>query len=751
MIVELEVAINQLMYVLDPLSSATWKRALGLEFFRSLHDDPTLLREIYARYDEQQERRNVVGDHLALLVRLAAEKPAVIGLVQQLSQIEAHQDVPPGPIALESGGMVGAIPSSTSEMSSNKTGLSSQWSVIRTPCIDQTDKTEPPELPATYVYALILTCINSFSEGLAKFLLPFTIPSDLKPKRRRKTASNRHGQGDSRSDDDGPGSSTRAGVQASADAPQSEGKLPVNPLTLEDHDLYSQIRTSASMVDHCWPALLAASSTFMNASLDSEYLHALIRSFQKFTQVAGLLELATPRDAFLTTLAKYAVPTWLADPSKTPVSGIYEGSEGDTDDDHNDSGRDPSPAPSASAGQRKQGNFRLTSVVTRNLLCLRALLNLGIALGPVLGDSWIIVFETLHQVDVALVASQSQKIQRNSSRGSMDHNDIQAGLDDNGLNTERKAVETAVSRLFQSTSDLPNPAFHVILDCLASLTYGVSKLPEHDNGEPMANMSKMLSPRPVTARHHRYPSISRRNMNHALATKDSMLLLDRTAQLASCNSSRLSQAHAQPSDSGWSVLKSLFIDHLGSPTIAPEIRISAARMLNDLVSHLVSATSEASPEHRDRVISRGIEALATAVSSLWQADDTKGSGQCSFEIHHMALEALTSILEHCGEIIRLGWDTVFSIINSIFVIDDKPSANGSARSVERSPPTLRSPKLVRPSFTSLQLLCSDFLTSVPDRCFLTLLDTQHHFASQTQDLNVSLTVSSSLAHRFRMA
>ncbi|KAL9011586.1 MAG: hypothetical protein Q9173_003588 [Seirophora scorigena] len=741
MIAELEVAFNQLNSVLDPLASPKWKRALVLEYYCVIHEDPALVREIYAQYDQEQEKKNIISDHLDLLVRLASEKPAIIGLGQQLSQqprTEAYQDLPVESIALDSSGIAGAITSPKDDTSQNRTGLSSQWSRMRTRCIDQTDKTEPPDLPATYIYALVLTCITSFSEGLVSFLLPFTAPAVLRSKRKRRIASKKRSQG-SKSDDDEEGHGGEASVQPPDESSESDGQLLVNPLGLKNHDVYDQIITSAAMVDRCWPALLAASSTFLNASLDSEYLHALIRSFQKFTQIAGLLDLPTPRDAFLTTLAKHAVPNPLVNTFKSSTTVSPDDSESDTNDDDHDSEREPIPAPPASLEKQSKGSHKLTPVNVRNLLCLRALLNLGIALGPALGESWKIILETLHQVDVALITAEVQntKGRRHLSRDSIDQKITFADTDEDELGTEKKSVDTAVSRLFQSTNDLPDPPFLHIVACLSSQIYGASRLPKHDNQDQKVDRSKLPSPAVVTPNHHRFVSTSGVKMNTVLAAKEVMLLLDRLAQIAVCNSSRLSQKAS--SDSGWSVMTTIFTDHLSSPKATPEVRNRAISRLHDVINQVASTTHKASPEQRDSIIRRCTEALAMAASSLWHSNPTKVAEQCTLEVHSMALETLTTLLEQYGDIIRSGWDSVFLIINSIFVINEQPLVEVSKLLIGVSTSTIRSPKLIRPSFTSLELLCSDFLTSVPKTCFLTLLNTQYYFASQSQDLNVSLT------------
>ncbi|KAI4125187.1 MAG: hypothetical protein LQ338_004411 [Usnochroma carphineum] len=734
--VELELALNHLNSVLDPVASPVWKRALCLEFFRDIHEDPTLIRKMYGQYDDKKERKSIIGDHLSLLVRIAAEKPETIGLGQQLSQIEAQQSLAGEPIAIESGDIAGAITTSANETRFHGIGLSSQWSTVRWPCIDQVDRSQPPELPETYIHSLVLVCINSFSEGLAKFLLPLTDPSDSKPRRKRRTTSYKNGQGDSTLDDDMSGQDTRTSIQSSSETSQPEARRPINPLTLEDHEMYDQICTTASMVDRCWPAILATSSTFLNASLDSEYLHALIRAFQKFIQVAGLLDLSTPRDAFLTTLAKHAVPVPSVDSLKTLVLEARESSEGDTDNDHDDSERNRSPSP-GSPSQRSRNILASTSITARNLLCLRALLNLGIALGPVLGDSWTIVLETLHQVDLALMASQSQsmKSRRHVSHGASTHSSNHADFDDEELYTEKNAVDTAVSRLFQSTGDLPDQAFLHILECLCSLTFAASRLPKHDNKK--THLSKPLSPSARRPQHIRFPSASGLNMNKSMAAKDCMLLLDRVAHLARCNSSRLIQMRT--SATGWSALIMLFIDHLRSVSVVPEVRISAASKLNELINRMASAIKDASTEQQDNLASRCLDALATEVSSLWKSNDTRSAGQCSSEIHAMGLETLTSVLEQLGEIITSGWDSVFSVVNSIFETNGQPLAEGIKGPEGKSRPRLKSSRLIRPSFVSLQLLCSDFLMSIPSEHFSTLLDTQYYFASQDQEFNISLT------------
>ncbi|KAL8856044.1 MAG: hypothetical protein Q9198_010798, partial [Flavoplaca austrocitrina] len=246
MIAETQMAMSLLNHLLDASSLVTWKRVLCLELWRDIHDDPTLIRNVYTHFDQVKGNKSLLGDHLSSLVRLAAEKPAVIGLGQRSSGYEADHSIPAEQLAVEAGGLSGAISLPADEMNLNRQGLNAKWSSVRTSCIDQVDKTEPPVLPATYLYSLVLTIINRFSDGLARFLLPFTLQPDEKPKRKQKSVLKQQNQDILSSPDHHKDLTKESTTAQSSNASSSSGKkIPVNPLRLEDHEEFEQIRISA--------------------------------------------------------------------------------------------------------------------------------------------------------------------------------------------------------------------------------------------------------------------------------------------------------------------------------------------------------------------------------------------------------------------------------------------------------------------------------------------------------------------------
>lgn len=747
---ECEMMLSLLNHVLDPENSVLWKRALCLELFRGIYSDFGLVRSLYSHFDEEDEKRNIVRDHLAVLVRLASEKPAVIGLGQKSTSSSHSRDNSVEQATVQADSLIGSIGAAVTMTEPDAPGISTRWSTLRVPCIEQLDKSEAPVLPAAYIYSMALTCITSFSEGLAKFLLPFTLPIEAKEK--RKSRSNEDSdQGDGVNHEDRDGATTGRRHLSRSQSTRNRS-LPVNPMNLKGHVYYSQICTSSHMVEHCWPALLATYSTFLNATLDSDYYHVLIRSFQRFTQVAGLLELSTPRDAFLTTLGKHSVPSTSLN---TPITGNTRtfpsigGSETLLQSGSNiDKERDTSPSPNLAPGRLKQpADSGPVNISTRNLLCLRALLNLGIALGPLLQKAWLIILETLQRVDSILSHAETTRRQPSGhlkqSSGSVPAHDDNSDASEFML--EVAAAKTAAARMFESTSDLPDAAFVDVLKNLFSLSRNL----QIDPIEVLDVMNGDLLPPQVNSRkHYGLPSLPNVSGDGASVIRGNLFVLDKVGEIISCNTLRLQARETR--ESGWELITEVLTNSLSFKGSSTETRIKAASILNSLILAVAALQENRSPDERDEIRRRVLVALLNEITSLYQGDrsDSKMAQSCDVEIHRLALETLRLVLERCGDALGLGWDTVFSIITSVFakaVSGDHIALDGDNDDNYNT----KSPKLLQSSFGSLQLICSDFLSSVPHSCLLILLETLYAFSCQEQDLNVSLTVSvlgSSLLH-----
>ena len=732
---ECEMILGLLNHALDPDAASLWKRVLCMEVWRGIHAESTLVRSMYAHFDQQEGKRNIVRDHLAIMVRLAAEKPSIIGLGQQSSvpassQSESELDEQ---AALQVEGISGTIGVAMTLRSSTAPGISAQWSNMRVPCIDQLDKNEPPSIPSAYLYTLALTCINSFSEGLARFLLPFSIPPEIRAKRKPRQV---------REDDELQSSRTVNGDQSSSSSTKlrppgspstSASKLPTNPLTLDKHVLFSQIKTSADMIDSCWPALLAAYSTFLHAALDSEFYHALVRSFQKFTQVSGLLRLSTPRDAFLTTLGKNAVPpavvTAYAVASSIAASGERRDpkrSASGVQDGESKRNISTGTTPTKPRQSIEVGN---PSLNTRNLLCLRALLNLGIALGPVLQGAWSIVLETLQQAD--LVITQRRNMQSGQATTSGGSETEYLG----DIGNEISAANIAATRMFESCSELPDEAFLDVLTSLKGLLRDLHTDKIHTPSSPIA-LSRSTN-------HQRTTSTAGAITGISQDVRLNTFVVENMTKLVGYNSPRLLQN--APEKSGWNIVVDTLINVLSAQDFDPDLRLKAAGSLSDLVG--LTANSGIPEEHRDRVRHQGLIVLTQQVECLYRkgTHENKASRACELEIHWLSLEALRASLEQYGDSLASGWEHVLAVLRSPFRQRAYPkeiSRNNESRDRDLGLiASSTSPKLVRSSFGSLQLICSDFLNCIPPICLSVLLTTVHLFCAQQDDLNIALTVS----------
>jgi hypothetical protein len=745
-------AMDILTQLLDQ-DTALWKRSLCMEVFRGIFAEPGLFRRIFALYDAKEGQKPILRNLTATFVRVSTEKPSVIGLGHQstipvanpYASIAASTDQ----AMLEASG-VGGIISGPVGSDGYNTGISTQWSVMRVPCIDQLDKTEPPSIPESYLYSLTLACITSLSEGLAKFILPLTVPGEGRSRKRSAKPEVGRDSPAPRPDEAAETSSGRGTLERSASF--KKNPVPTNPLMLDDHPLHAEVKICAAFIEECWPAILATCSTFLYAALDSEYYHGLVRAFQKFTHVAGLLQLTTPRDAFLTTLGKAAVPpnvftaclnagtarvTTPTGPTETG-NGIFNNARGLLSVD---SLVGPT-TPSMEKPRQLSTDTGSSTLNTRNLLCLRALVNLGIALGPTLSSSWRIVLETLQQADFVLFSSGKFAGRTPTATKAADQQaDHEANQLLSNFSTEIRAVETAASRLFESTIDFPNSAFVEVVDAVCNLVEKRAETPSEPNSRPQSPLVTGPGLKTPTVPHRRQLSISTSTFTGL--NQGNQFALAKLGDLASINLERL--LSYPPHVSGWIPLVSELIMTLGSSANTAPVRLRAAETLVRIVMEASNVATSYDEQSRGKIQRRLLEAFRDALLFLQSGDRevTITSHTTDIDIHKVVLDGLRGVLENCGESLVQGWDIIFEIIDTIFV-DRGLLSEGEDIEHQRVTLMARSVKLIRPSFASLQLICSDFLPSIPHSCFLNLVDTLYKFCSQDDELNVALTVRVSL-------
>ncbi|KAJ6014627.1 hypothetical protein N7540_009218 [Penicillium herquei] len=746
---ECEMVLGLLTHLLEPDGTAPWKRVLCMELFRGLYSEPGVVRQIYSLYDGEEGRKNILRDHMASFVRLASEKPSLIGVSNQSTiplRADSSRSATEDQIALETGGVAGVIGTSVPPSELRVAGISSQWSVVRTPYIELLDKTEPSLPPETYIYSLVLNCISSFAEGLAKFILPLTVP-DSKQKRRSRLVN---------SPDQGPDSARSSqdlqfleATRAQSAVSGKRSSVPINPLDLQSHVQFSAIKTCAGIVENCWPAVLATCSTFLHASLDDEFYHNLVRAFQKLAHVAGLLRLSVPRDAFLTTLGKAAMPaTSGRSKAQTPAGPAAAGAQANEDSFKRRKSTDVSRINSLSmeSGSSTAVEGATTSLSTRNLLCLRALINLGIALGPTLNQpAWSILLETLQYAGLAIGMSSSAMVK--SANGVVETPGI-SGYDvpTANLGAEVIAVQTASSKLFESTSDYPIDSFLDILHALLNLSAYTAESEEQEQAQKVSDTPSS----PQSTRHSGRLHQNARRVSHTVGKsrmqdEELKFVLEKGNELARANLARLSSLD-EADGKAWQLLTSSLILISANITISPNLRLQASGVLNSLVFLTMKPKDSDDEETQDKIQTRNLGTLKDQVASLYESDlvTSKSLPITVVEIHEQSLESLQNILEQYAETFKNGWNLAFDLISGVFqAVKNVERGDQLSTTTERRSSGLPSgPRLVRAAYKSLHLVASDFLSLLPAPCLLSLVDSLSSFASQNQDFNISLTSTS---------
>jgi Guanine nucleotide exchange factor in Golgi transport N-terminal len=733
---ETETILQWFNHNLDPEATLLWKRILCMEVFREIFNDSNLVLRIHDKFDGREGRNSVIPNCLTAFVRLATEKPALIGLSQQSTvpighyfQRDAGPDasadpaVTPGPSGGAAGVPTSAVP-----------GISAQFSSVRTPCIEQLDKTEPPNAPETYIYSLVLASLNNLAESLAKFILPLTVHSGEKVKKRTKPGAL---EIDNKSADKTSDVSHQDPSDSEFQRSRSLKKrtVPVNPLTLSNHPSFAYIQSAADLIDKSWHAILASCSTLFYAALDSENYRSLVRSFQKFTQVAGLLSMTTPRDAFLTTLGKSAMPPNLLTAvipsagSQTPQTPSFLSNAKGLLSVDSIVNQATSFLPDRRRASIDSGEPTLN---VRNLLCLRALLNLAIALGPTLENSWSIIIETLQLADKALAGTGGRPPSRDprSSTLPLAQSSSTEGSYAQQMSSEIAAVQSAGSRLFESTADFPNEAFVHVLKALCSLV--------DDKNVPPGGSGPVPPPPPGHQR--RIASFSGLSIKTGLQEHDYLFTLSKVRELASLNLERFLEN--EPAESGWDTVMTEMIGIATKTSVSSTARLLAVDLIRHLVLDTISFPFEADEERESGVQKRALKVLTT-ISSILQDDGSKagahGLDETNIEVHEIVIETLRGLLEHSGESLTSGWPAVFEVISSVFRSSLSPARDSQGHEAS-SQASLLSVVLGRSAFNSIQLVCSDFLTPMLDSSLPALTELLFQFGSQEQDLNISLTV-----------
>jgi hypothetical protein len=295
-------------------------------------------------------------------------------------------------------------------------------------------------IPEGYIYLLGLQCLVSLAEGFVSHVMP-------------------------------PYASLISRNPNDAESMRLLPAIGFESLQADDPRV-SQLLVEKRMIEDGWPALLAALSFLIGTNLSDELFIDVLTALQALTHSSGVLGLHTPRDAFLTSLSKLAIParvvgkldSWV-EPPMTPrvgsTMGVVDGL-------------------AALAGGTSA--TQAPALSDRNIACLKVIISSAIFLGGSLGPSWFNVLETLQNADYVLTAKGmkfntgrhgSNTLRRSSSTllaASSSSSTTVADQTQLLSNVEPEQVLAAIRDLFETTKQMDDTSFNYFSVALCKLS-----------------------------------------------------------------------------------------------------------------------------------------------------------------------------------------------------------------------------------------------------------------------------------------
>ena len=610
--------------------------------------------------------------------------------------------------------------------------------------IDQLDKADSPPIPEAYIYLLGVQCLVSLCEGFASFTGPlYSAIVIQKP---------------------------RAAGEAVVRAPPAFD-LAALP---QDDPRTIQLGVVRDMVENGWPALLAALSFIVSTNLADDLFVDVLSSYQAMTNVSGMLALTTPRDAFFTSLSKFAIPSRV-------VSSLDSYAEPAT----------PRTATMLSENLGLTGPTQAPGLTERNMACLKVLLSSALFLAGSLGESWFGILEALQNADYVLNAKgiQSAGGRRNSTfalspGGPGSRSMSGSGPASPGPNAQQAgprhpllsdldadSVQNSIQRLFDASKNLEDSAFQDFVNALCKLSSEMVGM-QSDVGSAMlsadtGSSEELASPTslsPATAHRRRVSGIHlprtlvsicfsffSRPSTHGSFQRSGDFGINKLGGVALLNIHRL--IYHSP-EIAWNTTTSHLLSIIRLVTAPQSIRVQAARILDEILV-IVPRNLSSTGDLQAKVQRRVLDVLAQQVipdSFIGTIGNSTGA-----ELRRMGLETLHQILEASGHTLVVGWETIFEMLGSVCRPAPPPRSNSLELSLD-SPVFLRinPPKasplgytneksytvLVKIAFQSLTLVC-DSVSSLSPQHLRLCISTLGQFGRQA-DTNIALTAAESL-------
>ncbi|TPX48884.1 hypothetical protein SeMB42_g02824 [Synchytrium endobioticum] len=555
-------------------------------------------------------------------------------------------------------------PSSSPLSGNDDCTLSGSSCSMRIPCIEQLDKADPPSIPDLYPIYLATQCLLGAIEAQASFVLPV--------------------------------------IQLTA-GPEPDPKY------------QADILLAIEMANTSWGAILTSFSFLMNSAMDDDLFGQIVKGFTNFASVAGLLGLASQRDAMLISLCKCCVPVPILDVKDAPRS-----------------------TPAA------------TFLSDRNLACLRALLTVTQTLASVLDENgWFVILETI-QIAEGMV--QSGKFgKRAASEGGLLADTPTAPLLPPHIaaalrvrSISNAVSPTAIEKIPLSVAaNSESVEYHFL-----TLLQGTKKLLAVQSA---AGSSSATPSTPVTAR----------------PTEGSTFAIAKLHDVSLQGVHHLMNRNTDGLYVVWDPLTKSLIEVIHSTSTSTSTRALACGTLQEIITAAAERCDLSHGSNEVKILET-LKKLMIVIEDDPNDVDTEReralrSQTWFIEVQKAGLDTLNKLLQLSGQKLSKSWLIVFQVLASCMPpinrqkrqtrlfsdssnggLASTPTASVIAVETAEVAPSLtlsasKTVALVRLGFPSLQLICADFLGLLDSKSLVVCIEVVGLFASQQDDLNIALT------------
>ncbi|ODV62854.1 Mon2p ASCRUDRAFT_68663 [Ascoidea rubescens DSM 1968] len=758
LIVETEVIISLLNHILSlDSNSPFWKKILALEIFNGLFTDFNLIKNLFLEYDNKPDRKKVINDFFKTVYQI-------------LDSSNSKK-------LLDFGSIL--HPPSPSPSSDLSYFLSSKNSLPKVLYIDLLDKADAPHIPDNYIYYLILNCSINFAEGIGRFIMDLSSTPELISYLDASSLIPLQSSEMYRSD---------SNSTSNSDSHQSKQILYLNSSKLfeklKDSSIKNDIVFSNKLIFKNYEILLSILKIFLYSNLDNDFFHNLIRSLQKLCYVSGILGLKQTRTDIILVFAiatinntgklGYQSPdinSLQSADQKNPANSITS-----SDDDKKKSFLSLSGTVVGALTQKLNQASSITYNLTpqkpssnqlllhtrymnsRNLITLRALINIAISLGPTLNSSWRIIFVTLQWVNY-YINGLSEEFDKNFDNSSLKKTEISA--------SEKSLVENSIKKLLETTKDYSDDSFFGLIKALVSLSNDVLLSGKNDdkvNFELIKDSVYKTSPiepqnkdvKKITLFPCYYNKIFFFLNIGEITELNSFRFLKGLA--VANNKKELSSINM--TQKSWNLILNYSIEVASKQTLSIVLRNKISITFNFIIKSLVlcchtkedrsvNVDYEKIDEKADTVF---LDSLLLFLNKIIQLDQNSKKFNntelnsviiSEFDMIINSLLNLKELLDKSGSYFKEdSWDIMFKIINLPFKFYF--SFDNESETFLRKNPLILEKKsiLIKTSFDALQLILNDFLNTLPSNILKTVIDTLFNFINQNYEINISFSAIS---------